>query len=922
MAIYHFSQKLFTRGAGRNAVNCAAYRRGARLHDSASGETFDYTRKKGVEHSELTVPADAPAWLREIAARDDSAALWSAVEAHEKRKDARLAKEIELALPRELDRKQQLDLVRTFVVEQLAARGMVADWSVHNPSNGENPHVHIMLTTRPVTEQGFGARSVPILNPETGEHLRDEKGRLRYQFGDTWGTVELLNELREGWADYQNRHLARAGHGVRVDHRSLAEQGISTLPMLHVGVHAASMADKGKRSDRVDTFLADVSKNAAEISARPAKLLETVITRKAVFTRDDLARELGRWVNDPQQFQTILARALEDAELVQLAPEKRTESGWVLEPARYSTRGMLEAEARMLADADALAADRSHAVKREHIAKAFAAREYLSEEQRAAVQHLVDAQGLAAVAGFAGAGKSSALAAAREAWQASGYRVRGAALAGKAADGLHESAGIESSTIHALEKALERGKEKLDARSVLVIDEAGMVGSRQLGRVLEHARKAGAKVVLVGDAQQLQPIEAGAAFRAISERVGVTEIATIRRQNEEWARQASYDFARGKVKEGLLAYDDRECVHLVKSREQAKAELARRWMAERDPKRPAIILAHTNDDVRDLNQAVRAARRTADELGTEARFETKNGPRDFAALDRVVFLQNDRGLGVKNGTLGTVMRADQGRLVVKLDSGRTATVSEEAYAALDHGYAVTVHKAQGVTVDRAYVLASAGMDRHLAYVAMTRHRDQVQLFAGEDDFRNLDAMAARLGRARPKESSLDFAERRGIDPATPSSSLEDAKAVAELERKRIPAKVPVHSGKSPGALGQPKAPAASVQKPTASAAAAKPQEPSTPATSPPRVETPEQKHRRELIEMAVRQAQAKGLPPERIEEVRAAAGRSLDERLAAGKPLPPVPALTREEKAAETMRKYREKMERDREEEKDKGRER
>jgi predicted ribosome quality control (RQC) complex YloA/Tae2 family protein len=188
---------------------------------------------------------------------------------------------------------------------------------------------------------------------------------------------------------------------------------------------------------------------------------------------------------------------------------------------------------------------------------------------------------------------------------------------------------------------------------------------------------------------------------------------------------------------------------------------------------------------------------------------------------------------------------------------------------------------------------------------MTRHRDQVQLFAGEDDFRNLDAMAARLGRARPKESSLDFAERRGIDPTTPSSSLEDAKAVAEqLERKRIPEKVPVHHpGKSPGALGQPKTPAASVQKPTASAAAAKPQEPSTPATSPPRVETPEQKHRREVIEQALQQAARQGFTPEKLEQVRAEVERRLD-------------------KAAETVRKYREKMERDREEEKDKGRER
>ncbi|MBK5204289.1 MAG: ATP-binding domain-containing protein [Polaromonas sp.] len=141
----------------------------------------------------------------------------------------------------------------------------------------------------------------------------------------------------------------------------------------------------------------------------------------------------------------------------------------------------------------------------------------------------------------------------------------------------------------------------------------------------------------------------------------------------------------------------------------------------------------------------------------------------------MVFLKNDRALGVKNGMLGTVEQADSGRLSVILDNGERRTVNQGGYDAVDHGYAVTVHKAQGVTVDRAFVLATGGMDRHLAYVAMTRHRDSVVMYAGKAEFGGYEGLSSKLSRARPKESVLDFIERRDI--ATPRSWIEDGRAV-------------------------------------------------------------------------------------------------------------------------------------------------
>ena len=430
---------------------------------------------------------------------------------------------------------------------------------------------------------------------------------------------------------------------------------------------------------------------------------------------------------------------------------------------------MIQAERDMMAEAQRLARAGTHGVSPEHIDAALAADPDLSDEQRCAVRHVTGRERIAAVAGAAGAGKSRMLKTAKAAFEGQGFKVRGAALAGKAAEGLQKDAGIKSRTIASLEWAWAQDRERLGPRDVLVIDEAGMIGSRQLGRVLAEARKAGAKVVLVGDAQQLQPIEAGALFRAIASpnRIGFAGIGTIRRQREKWAQTASEAFAKGEAQTGLAAYRERGHVRFEASREEAKAAIARDWMAGRKEGQDAIVLAHTRADVRDLNEAIRRARAEKGELSGAAAFQAGQGKREFAAGDRIVFLKNNRELGVKNGTLGTVEAAEADRLTVLLDSDKTGreriTVEAHTYAAVDHGYAVTIHKSQGATVDWAFVLASGGMDRHLTYVAMTRHREQAALYAGCDDFENYGEMAGSLARKRTKETTLDFAERRGID---------------------------------------------------------------------------------------------------------------------------------------------------------------
>ena len=326
----------------------------------------------------------------------------------------------------------------------------------------------------------------------------------------------------------------------------------------------------------------------------------------------------------------------------------------------------------------------------------------------------------------------------------------------------------------------QNGRGELSSRDVFVIDEAGMVSSKQMARFVDAAERSGAKLVLVGDPEQLQPIQAGAAFRAITEQTGFARLDEIRRQRADWQREASVDFAGHRTGDALTAYDAHGAVRFAETRAEAREAIVGAVMADREanPEDSRLVLTYRRADVRDLNEAIRGELLQRGELQEGTAFQTNDGERRFAEGDRILFLENNRDLGVKNGMLGTVEAVEPERLSIRLDDQRAASARDSLdenqdrrtieldaarYTAFDHGYATTIHKSQGATVDRSFVLASPGMDSHLAYVAMTRHREDVQLHAGRDDFKDIEALTAGLSHANTKETTLDYAERRGID---------------------------------------------------------------------------------------------------------------------------------------------------------------
>jgi Ti-type conjugative transfer relaxase TraA len=736
MAIYHFSAKVISRAAGSSAVAAAAYRSAERLHDERLGRSHDFTNKAGVVHSEILLPDGAPdVWQ----SREQ---LWNDVEAAELRKDAQLAREIEFAIPREMNKEQGIELAHDFVSREFVARGMVADLNVHWDIGADGlakPHAHVMLTMREVAtdesgDVGFGAK------------VRE------------WNRTELLTGWREAWSAHVNERLATLDIDARVDHRSLEAQGIDLEPQHKIGPAASRMAAQGLTSERCDEHLEIARSNGDKLRVHPDIALDAITQRQATFTTRDLAMFVHRHSDGKDQFDAVMAAIKASPDLVPLGQDGRGEE-------RFTSRAMIEAEQRLERATVALEACRHHGVEDRHreaaIARAKLRGFELSAEQRGALEHVTSARGISNVIGYAGTGKSAMLGTAKDAWEAAGYQVQGAALSGIAAEGLEHGSKVASRTLASLEHQWANGRDLLTDKHVLVIDEAGMIGTRQLERIAREVERRGAKLVLVGDPEQLQAIDAGAAFRAAAERHGAVEILSVRRQHEDWQRDATRELATGRTGEAIARYAEQNHIHVNDTREAARSHLITAWDRDRQQKPAAsrIILTHTNDEVRALNEEARARMRASGALGVDIGVTVERGERSFAPGDRIMFLKNERSLGVKNGSLGTVRQVDRLRMAVMLDDGRSAVFDLKDYAHVDHGYAATIHKAQGMTVDNVHVLATPGMDRHSAYVALSRHRSQVDLHYGRDDFADRAKLVRALSRERGKDMASDYLER-------------------------------------------------------------------------------------------------------------------------------------------------------------------
>lgn len=801
MAIEFARAHVLSRSAGHSAVKAAAYRAGEKLEDERTGRVADYShRSSDVLCAKVLLPEGADQ------AFADRKTLWDAVEVredqHNRRASAQLAKDYIIALPCELNDVQRIALAESFARSEFVSRGLVVDMAVHAHSQG-NPHAHLMTTTRQLEGSAFT------------EKVREVNGKF-------YGGAKLADaeQLRHRWADFQNAYFKENGINLSVtNHKGEYE------PEKHLGA-AHAMNDRGVETNLNEQVQHARTGREKAILNNPGIIIDRVSDKKAVFTRHDLYRELTKVVKSAEVFSEVKAKLDVHPSLVTMTKDAEKDYLTTIDVLNMEHSIRLTSDKLMADDANFSIGDRV----KDQVMKDYA---FLSDEQKEAVSHLTDSKRLGIVMGLAGAGKSTMLEAVRKINEESGHRVFGVALAGKAADELEKSSGIASSTIASFLYGVKSGRVELRAGDVLAIDEFGMVSNKQATALLRVAEKAGAKVIAVGDTEQLQSIQAGAALRDLSDRHGYAAIETIRRQHEPWQREATFKLAKGRAASAISAYRKNGHVHTfakTDSGDNAVQAIIADYLNDTKEGSKAV-LAHRRTEVKALNDGIRQGLIDAGRLdsgrsflantgrdeqrlvfdlepGDEVVFNSRdvglglhenetgtfighvNGELnvvhadgralaftperyhdldipdkktahtaiDLSVGDRLLFTRNDKEIGVKNGQLGDLLSYKGDTLTVRMDSGETLSFSGQEYSDIAHGYATTVHKSQGMTVDNSYVLGSETMDAHLAYVGMSRHRESMEIYTN-DEARFVYA-ASRDNR---QETALNFAEKNDLE---------------------------------------------------------------------------------------------------------------------------------------------------------------
>ncbi len=730
---------------------------------------------------------------------------------------------------------------------QIAVKGVTAAKFRHRTSRAGDPHLHTHVLVANAAEGVDGAwRTLDgrliYAHAKTGgylyqAHLRHE---LTVRLGVEWGPVvngcaDIAGIDLEVVAGFSERRTEILEHLDEVGFRSARARQLATLDT------RAAKAETDEVTMRTvwDAKACDLGLDPADLIGLCAPGTVTGIADTAIeelfarlagpdgltaqastFDRRDLLQGIAAGLPAGATVAEIEALAdrfllLPEIQALDTTPGLLTSTvirrgdGRIIAapvaPRRWSTRELVAMERRLVDTAMDRATEGAGIVDREVIARTLAVRPTLSDEQRAMVTTLLGrGAGVEVVAAAAGTGKTFSLDAARDGWQTAGYRVIGAALSGRAAAELEASAAIESSTLALLAINLDTGRQPLDAMTVLVIDEASLAGTRTLAPILDRAAAVGAKVVLTGDPRQLPEIDAGGVLVGLAARTEPIRLVQNRRQCEAWERGALEQLRDGDVDRAFAAYQRHGRVVTAATAGEVRTVMVAEWWACRVAGDQVAMLAPNRSDVDDLNGRARAYRTRAGHL---------TGPtvmvndRPFQAGDDVVCLRNDYKLGVRNGTHATITRVDATAGTITIETAKKAILLPAAYLReghLAHGYATTIHKAQGATVDRALLLGTDDLYRESGYVGLSRGKLSNHLYlvgARQPDLAAahgpeperpdpIDVIRHALHQRRPKHLA--------IDTGTPSPPSPDpvipAPATRPLARPGPARPVPVEPG--------------------------------------------------------------------------------------------------------------------------------
>jgi len=799
MAIYHLNAKLVSRGKGQSLVGSVAYGCRGKMVDERTGTTHQYSAKPGEEvHSFVSLPEGAKAgW-------GDPEALANEIELFEDRlaekrfrvdqndplkaaksllakeqfiNSAQTAQSLIVALRKDVSREQQIASVELFVEEVFQSRNLPAITSIHFEDG--NPHAHIKIGRREVLNGEFSTSK------------------------DRWiVSKEGLGYIRSEWARCDNEVARSYGDFEKIDHRSYLDREIPLIPTTHEGWYSRYIEGKGDVSRIAKENDVALVSNAEAIKENPELLIDQLLSEESVFSRDQLATRLQyRFMADDGLMNLhgdMLG--LEDGHVFREDDAKAAGVHWANRYVKsdaleivgycpkgdvlYATKQTIANESELLADMKALKAQRAYGrvfnrvISDGRIDKQIArfnkGSEFkLSDEQSQAIHYLCgDGSHMRVLQGAAGSGKTKILSQVADLYRGNGYSVFGASFQASAVQVLRGDIGGECRTLDSLKNSWEKGYSLLSKKDLLIVDESNMVSSQLLKPVFDEVKRSGAQLILVGDSGQILSRGRGDMFRHAKSIAGYSELTQIVRQGEGWMKDASSAFASHDVEKGFGAYHDRGHLAFHDNAATVRGAVAREvvsQVSELSDLKSILVTSYRNRTVSELNDSIREELVRCGKLKGVVGFELHG--KSFIPGDRILFTKNenrgnkvlnmdpkDNMAGVRNGDLGSIVAYDMraNKVFAKLDNGRAVHFNPHEFTDVMHGYAMTVNKSEGRTVDKHILVMDRLMSANKSYVACTRHRESLSIHVDRHDASDFASLVRQVGFSEFKYSTLDL----------------------------------------------------------------------------------------------------------------------------------------------------------------------
>nr|WP_108884028.1 AAA family ATPase [Orientia tsutsugamushi] len=722
MAIQFARIEFLSRSKGGDSCRKAAYNARTIVKNKQTGIKYNFSRKKDNVYHTVLIPAYVNQKFKNIQT------LMNEVERTEKRGNSKLLKDIVIALPddKELNLEHRIEITHQIVdAMEWVQNGLGVQIDIHKPQTGDkNWHTHILLTMRRFREDGtgLGARAVD-LNPKI------------ITFNGKKVVIKDPEMIHERVKEIINAYFAKLGLPYRVDEKS-------KVPGKHIGnikyIEIRNLINEvlNENELRKEAHLKII--NDADV------ITDSITHYKSIFTKQDVEKAV-KDIPDPTAREQLVQQVLSSNRILELYHDDGESSKY------FTTIEVRNEETRIIKIANKIN-DQVYYNNIYNLKSDIEGLANVSEEQKQALRHiLLSTSGVRVLRGRAGTGKSYVLIKAHKLATNRGQKVIGLAPTHKAVSELRSKGYTEVYTVKGF---LYNRKKIFMQGSLIVVDEAGMVGTKAYAELFRVVRNNYCQLILAGDEKQLASIERGGMFEMLSNNFGSHVLIDIRRQSENWSREAATKFAESNILSGITLLRQNKCVKFDNTLQDSISKLIYDWSLSKFKLHEKLVITVRNKDVDILNSSIRSLLKANGTLqGTEYRRSIAGRKESYMAGDRIVFQKSDKDLQIQNSEFATLTSVNKNEFVAKTDAGKEVSFAPGKIQ-FKHGYASTVYKAQGASIKDVYVLHNGISNISSSYVAMTRHIENLQLYCNREATGSINSLINQLSRPNDTSASI------------------------------------------------------------------------------------------------------------------------------------------------------------------------